>query len=209
MNIYSQNIIIWILGCVIIVSIVVVVIKGIIIAFKKIKKEPFSLFTFSILTIVLLIVIFELRYQYIESEIKPFRSHINEYIYLSPDKIKSENGGQIIGKIIPINKTSKDIDVNIYTILPDELRPKNPKEVGTLVWIEYDSKIVGEYSGGGGSAYIRTCDIWVIDKSRRVIIGEKSFEGSYPPIKKAGGGDEYGSYPNDQVLIYLKSLTHK
>ena len=89
--------------------------------------------------------------------------------------------------------------------LPDDLRAADPGEVGTVVWLRWETELVGSYTGGG-PAWIWKCQVTVIDKSQRALLGEREFRGSDPPQTTANSGGDYGSKPVGEVVNYLTKL---
>ena len=100
--------------------------------------------------------------------------------------------------------------------LPTDSRPTTPNEVGTVVWVECDRNIVARYSKGSIAAQI-ICHVSVIDFEKKIIIDQKTFEGSMPTtpsqityIGRGGGYNQiYGSKPDDDIAKYLRSLPRR
>ena len=137
----------------------------------------------------------------------PFDSHIKEY---TSSSFVQEGGGQayVIGKVLPVDKTGNMVDRSVFFALPGGLKASRPQDVGTIVWLEWGTTQVGTYTGGG-NAYVRTCEVTVIDKSRQAIVGTADFTGSDPVSGKTGSGDEYGDAPVQKVVDYLVKLPRR
>lgn len=140
------------------------------------------------------------------SELQPFEDYLDEYLNIS-ELEQSLQAPYIIGKVITIDKPKRKIDY-IYFDLPEELRATNPEGVGTVVWLEWGKHVVGMYEGGA-DAYVRTCDVTIIDKSNAAIVGKQHFVGSDPPRTKSHTGPGYGSKPTQSIVEYIKMLPQK
>jgi hypothetical protein len=161
---------------------------------------------------------FGIRYLARESELGPFNDHITEYLSAAdpgaanpvvpnpPGAGQPANQGAYIkGKVIPVDVKSKSVDWLFYD-LPPKLQPAAPAEVGTVVWLEWDQRQVGQYGTGGGGAYVQTCRVTVIDKAERRVLSQTVFEGGPPPRTSRRGSSASGPKPTDRVIQYLQSL---
>jgi hypothetical protein len=151
---------------------------------------------------------FGARYLLRESELGPFNEHVQEYLSAANPPAGGQPNNQaayIKGKVIPVNVKSKDVDW-LYYDLPPSLKPKTPAEVGTVVWLEWDERQVGQYGSGGGGAFVQTCRVTVIDKAERRVLSQVVVEGGQPPRTSRRGSSASGSKPTEQVVNYLKTL---
>jgi hypothetical protein len=144
----------------------------------------------------------------VKSEIAPFEAHIAEYTR-TPDPLEGDaDAGYIKGKVIPIDRGKDEIDAQFWTHLPTTLKPEKPEEVGTIVWLEWDKEEAGEYEGGG-TAYIQTCDVTVIDKARNIIVGQAHFEGEEKKEIAKRAKEGTGEKPYSKIVSYLNKLPRK
>ncbi len=135
-------------------------------------------------------------------KLAPFKKHLDEYTAAPDSTIVGD--AYIKGKIITIDKEKNKVDP-LYLKLPKELHATQPEEVGTIVWLEWGEEKDGTYTDGSG-AYVYTCQVTIIDKSLRAIIGQRIFRGSSPPAVKTGAGSRYGSKPTNKIIDYLAYL---
>ncbi len=150
---------------------------------------------------------FGIRYLVRQGELGPFNDKIGEY--MAPAKPKApEDNPYVKGKVIPVNLKSKDVDW-LYYDLPDDLRPASPADVGTVVWLDWGERKVGQYGASGGGAFVQTVRVTVIDKARGAIVGEAYLEGGPPPKTSRRGASASGSKPTDRVVTYLRGLPRR
>jgi RIO1 family len=124
-----------------------------------------------------------------------FNDHISEYYtitgLMNPTKInRSLTKPYIKGRIIPVaidkvhGSWGSWID-DIYYQIPEDLRATKPKDVGTVVWLEWAEDAT-------------TCKVTIIDKTLPIIVKEINFKrGTSISTKKI------------KIVNYLKSLPRK
>jgi hypothetical protein len=112
--------------------------------------------------------------------------------------------GYVKGKVIPVDLKNNKIDWFYY-----DLRANQPEEVGTVVWLEWGEKKVGQYGASGGGAFVRTCNVTIIDHAQRLIVGRHYAEGGPPPTTSRRGASQYGSYPTENIVNYLRGLPRR
>ena len=100
-----------------------------------------------------------------------------------------------------------------YFKLPVELRAVTPDEVGTIIWLKWDSILEGRYGDhfAAPGANRILCEAVVIDKGKNVIIGRKSFRGGTPPShtrfsSTSKYNTRYGFRPTAEIVDYITSL---
>jgi hypothetical protein len=111
------------------------------------------------------------------------------------------------GHLFVINGRDGMVDATFFD-LPTTLRAANEKDVGTEVWLNWDSKVVGKY-GNGGDAYKTNCDIVVYDVARKAIVAREHIEGDDPPstvVNPKGSKEGWIKAPTDKVLKFLQDL---
>ncbi len=94
--------------------------------------------------------------------------------------------------------------------LPDRLQAKDPSEVGTVVWLRWGQKYIGNY-GKTARGYKEMCAISIIDVETRQVVGTREFEGGDPPrsVSEHTRGSVFGSDADSEILAYLGSLPQK
>jgi hypothetical protein len=137
----------------------------------------------------------------------PFKNNLAEYTNTGSFKEQVGATPYIKGKIVVVNKADIKVD-DPYFDLPEDVKAVKPEEVGTIVWVTYDPRLVGRYTNGA-AGYQYTATVTVIDKANGTIVGRSSFTGSEPPSTKKGSGDAYGSKPSDDIKNYLLGLPRK
>ena len=126
--------------------------------------------------------------------------------------LRSAAGGRgyLKGKVLIIDKKEKGIDP-LNSSLPETLRATSPEEVKTVVWLNWNENLVGHYEGGG-SAYVYTCQMTIIDNTIPAIVAVKKMRGSEPPeyitVYSYGNLPSYGNGHGDKpdIIGYLRKL---
>jgi hypothetical protein len=150
--------------------------------------------------------IFGVQYLMRSSHLGKFKSHLGEYTAQPSRPAAAPASPYVKGKVIPVEfkDGAKDIDW-IYWDMPKDLRADNPDEVGTVVWLEWSDKQVGEYTDNS-KALVWLCKVSVIDLGAKTLVGQRDFQGSDPPQSDSGSGDVHGSKPTKEIVDYLKNL---
>ena len=111
------------------------------------------------------------------------------------------------GHLFLIHADSGTVDEMFYT-LPVELRAANAGDVGTEVWLRWDSQVIGKYENGG-TAFKTNCDVVVYDVARNAIVAREHMEGEEPPSRityPQGSHQGWEKLPTDKVLKFLQDL---
>lgn len=137
----------------------------------------------------------------------PFQQRLAEYVPPAPPRDLQEPYRR--GRVMPINLAgNKSIDA-IFTQLPPALRPETPDDVGTIVWLQWGTQVVGRYRDNV-SAFVVTCQVTIIDKSTGKIIAERAFVGGDPPATRRKRSDaNTGSNPTPEIINWLAALPVK
>lgn len=114
-----------------------------------------------------------------------------------------------IGDIAERNAGLSNLD-DPYWNFPSNLQAKEPTEVGTIILLDWKREEVGEYKDGS-KGYVAICRLTVIDKVANYEVASKEFRGEDPPQAKSGFGkkDVFGTFPNDAITDYIRSLPTK
>ncbi|MBI5309761.1 MAG: hypothetical protein HZB14_01840 [Actinobacteria bacterium] len=120
----------------------------------------------------------------------------------------STGGGHIRGRLVTIDVDADEIDRDVYNELIPALQARAPKEVETVVLIDYREEVVGEY-GDGAKAKQSVAGLTIVDlKSDKQFSGE--VDGPDPPQNKVGGGDKSGGDVYAfKIADYLEGLPRK
>jgi hypothetical protein len=131
-------------------------------------------------------------------------SRLNNEVYkvIQEPAGKDESGGPYLkGKVVLVDRHKRELD-GLHRAIPAAMRAENVKEVGTVVWLEWDHKWVT-----GGRAPV--CKVTVIDRERNVIVGENTFEGWPPPPPSRDNRFPTEERPNAEITGYIKGLPRK
>ena len=162
-----------------------------------------KLWNFSLISIILFLIILAIVDNInTKKHYESFKIKENGFTNIFP--INKNNETILRTKILPIDMDNKTID-DIYTDLPDFLRPDSLSEVKSLVQIWRKSKQVGRYKDNR-KAMKNYCIIKIIDLETKTQVYEGVVNGSDPPNKKRGGSDAYGSSPNKYVIRFLRQV---
>ncbi len=136
----------------------------------------------------------------------PLAGQLNEYINILPIESPDLGHPYLAGKIVIVDIQTKRIArVNSNSAL-DAIRANDPKEVGTIIWLDCQEQVVGTY-GSLGTAYQTSCTLTVIDKGNNMIVGKEMFAGPQPPSLSQNGLDQHGGPPSDDDIVnYILSL---
>jgi hypothetical protein len=149
-------------------------------------------------------------YRHRSESAQSFERHLSEYLR-TPKPIDPSGEAFIRGKLVIVDPDKKAVDWTMFE-LDERWRAQNPEEVGTVVWLNWGTKRVGEYRSGSnkrGDAYVHTVRVTVIDKKTATIVGSIEFTGDDPPPAATGFSDQYGTKPTNKVAIYLRSLPRR
>ena len=111
------------------------------------------------------------------------------------------------GHLLLVNDDGGMVDEMFYT-LPPELRATGATDVGTEVWLHWDSHVMGKYENGG-TAFKTNCDAVVYDVARNAIVAREHFEGEDPPLvltNPRGSKEGWEKLPTDKVMKFLQEL---
>lgn len=162
------------------------------------KREVKSVFILSFAVTIVINL-----YLILGNPLSSFEDHIDEYTNLSG--LKGDPGDiYLIGKILPVNKSTKAIDL-LYFELPNDLRAASPEEVETILWVECEGKVVNTYTDGAEARRI-DCVLTIINKASNTMIVQTTFRGEPPPGSKSGSGDRSGSRPTEDMVKYITTL---
>jgi hypothetical protein len=144
-------------------------------------------------------------------------TNVDAFNKLLPVWLKEPTPGRstpyVRGKVLPVihkpySGGGSGVQKDLFWELPSELRPRNPDEVGTVLWLDWEEKpfsvpyIQFTYRIIG-IQYV--CKVTIIDRATNEKIGEKTFTGSDP----RGSGQYSGDKPYPQIVKYLQSLPRK
>ncbi len=111
------------------------------------------------------------------------------------------------GKLMIVDIQEQKIDI-VYGRCEEYLRAKTPEEVGTIVQLKWEERVVGSYSDGS-AAKQWICTLQCIDNATKIGHTPKEFIGSPPPKSIRGGGGASGGKPYKQINEYLESVVGK
>jgi hypothetical protein len=118
-------------------------------------------------------------------------------------------------------------DEEDYYYLPQRLSPLHfnpevkgeadkPEEVKTVILLNWGKELVGKYGTSGVKAYRPTCEVIVVDRARRAVVGREFLRGSEPPESRilAGPRDTrfagvFGSTPWREIVAYIQRLPRR
>lgn len=113
----------------------------------------------------------------------------------------------IKGKLIVVNLKDKTIDP-IFNDLPQELKPENPEQVKTVLWIQCSPEPSYQKYTDGSTAYDNVCKLTFIDFINKKYLWEDKVSVS-PPLSKRSRSNADVSDPSDNILRYLTNIPHQ
>jgi hypothetical protein len=111
------------------------------------------------------------------------------------------------GKILPIDMDKHRVDP-VYFDLSNNIRPRDPNEIGAIAALWWNEVQVGTYSGSNG-AFQQHCTVMVWDTATKSLLAERSFVGGMPPPWSYHGSPESGSRPYAAIRDYLNGLPRR
>ncbi len=107
-------------------------------------------------------------------------------------------------KFLPVNVKEKTTD-QFYENIDKDLRANNPNEVGTIVHITWEHRIVGRYDKGGDAKQY-FCTVQLIDFATKKAYPLKEIIGPPPPEETKKRFGDSGEMPNAQINAYLRAM---
>jgi hypothetical protein len=145
--------------------------------------------------------------------LKALTPHLGEWT--SADGLVEYNGESpyIKGKAVliekPLSGPPKMGKDSIYSIaLPSEIRATSADQVDTIIWLTYSSLKTGEYVDGT-PAFTRRCEVTVIDRSRRAIVGKQIIDSTPPDVINANASKGEGIDPDGPAAWYIRRLPRR
>lgn len=147
-----------------------------------------------------------------EIERSPYKKNIETYLEkpqgILPDKKSAPKDSiAITGKLIIVNLDKKAIDL-AFNDLPKELKPENPDQVKTVLWVQCNRVQTNSNYSDGSPAYSNDCNLTFIDlTSKKYLWSDKVI--SKPPMSKRRGSNSDVSDPTSDILFYLGNIPHR
>lgn len=144
-----------------------------------------------------------------EKEREPFQKQIEKYLVQPANELAEEfklpkETLKIPGKIIIVDTKAKQVDP-AFNDLPAPLKPANPDDVQTIVWVEYLFRDTGKYNDGS-TAYQTNAKLTLIDANSRKYLWLATVSGRWPPEKRHKDGKDFIEYPAEQIVRYLQNI---
>ncbi len=126
--------------------------------------------------------------------------------YLAASGTPTRGTPEIRGRLVTVDVDEDEIDEDVFIALPARLQARSPKQVSTVVLIDYGKKVVGQYQNGE-DAIQEFARLTIVDVQGGTQFTGKRIFGPNPPYVKRENQDSSGGSP-DPVLIakYLKEL---
>ncbi|HNG92778.1 MAG TPA: TerD family protein [Acidobacteriota bacterium] len=145
-----------------------------------------------------------------EKELKAFAKEVTTLSGLD----SGSGRGYTTGKIYIVDKGLGIGDSLNYRVKP-EWQAKSKDEIGTVVLVKKDSKVIGQYdlegNGGKVDAKVYVWTVSVIDLKNKLITIEDELIGSDPPLsikrKKGDRSPEFGGDP--KLIEFIEKLDRK
>ncbi len=144
-----------------------------------------------------------------EKEREPFQAKVDRFLFQPTNELVYEYklpkaALKIPGKIIIVDTKTRKIDP-AFNELPAALKPANPDEVKTIVWVEYQHLDKGKYNDGT-TAYQTVAKLTLIDASNNRYLWLTEVRGKLPPEKANKTGKDFIEYPAEEIAQYLQKV---
>jgi hypothetical protein len=140
-----------------------------------------------------------------EERLAPFQPYLAEFSQKPKLRRHDLDEPYVKEKVLPIDLGARQVDDDVLRKLPVELRPEKPEDVGTIALLEWRKEKAGEYEGGA-IAYIWVCQVFLVDRSRKMIVGEELIEGEAKETTSEWKSEDTGRKPVEAIVKYLSSL---
>lgn len=111
--------------------------------------------------------------------------------------------GNIIGKVLPLNRKTNEV-AELYYSLPDDLRATNADDAKTIFYLDCQNEQVGKFPDGS-TGFQEKCNTFLVNLASAKFIGVQDFIGIPPAFaKKTGNGDETGKVLAERYITYLR-----
>ena len=141
-----------------------------------------------------------------------YQKHIESYLEKPSNMLSGKNSVPkdtiaITGKLVVINLNGKTIDP-VFNSLPKELKPENPEQVKTVLWVQCSrAQSYAKYTDGS-PAYANECNLTFIDLiSKKYLWFDRVIVS--PPISKRKGYGSDVADPGDEILRYIQNIPRK
>jgi Concanavalin A-like lectin/glucanases superfamily len=143
------------------------------------------------------------RTRYLESS--GLQARLSEYV--SAGQTMTHENAAYRGKVVFLEKENRP-DYRFQDLhfgLPEDLWPHSDDEVGTVVLMDRDRKVVGQYTDHYlGYQWVIT--VQFIDYRRKVCFHSRVFTGSMPPEYKTSSDTAEGNRPDREVKEWLSQI---
>ena len=154
---------------------------------------------------IILTFAISLGYLKAQAAMKP---HMDELMNIPSGKAAPDEEPYLSGKILPIDVSEKKIDSYVWSALPSTLLARRFEEVQTVVLLKYGESPAGSYTNGAG-AFIKKCEVTIIDRTRGTVLIEQTLFGTSPPKTTTSRSGAYGSSARTAVVQFLKKLPRR
>jgi len=138
-----------------------------------------------------------------------FASHIDEYLSLPITGTNSYRGQQRprIGRMVVLDRSKRQIHTFISAKLPSKFLARRPEDVDSVVWIDWQTEVVGSYSDSKEAAR-NDAVVAVIDKASGVLLCRTTVMARPPPKTKHRGASGV-TWAIPEVIDYLKTIARE
>jgi hypothetical protein len=156
---------------------------------------------------VLVVVGLGVQHKQRSTHLLAFAPHLAEYAQAERRGAQPGQAQPAPGKILPIDRHSGQVNW-VYFDLADPVRPETPAEVAAVALLQWEDRVVGQYSDGA-NAIQHFVHVTIVDQKTRLVLGQTAIAGSYPPQSRKSSGSSSGSRPDSELATYLSSYPRK
>lgn len=164
----------------------------------------------SIVVIVAVVIVAIQTFKVVERS--PYQKNIEAYLekpqgIILDKKSAPKDSVAIAGKLIVVNLDEKAIDP-VFNDLPKELKPENPEQVKTVLWVQCTRVQTNSKYSDGSFALNNDCSLTFIDLAGKKYLWSDKITVE-PPASKRKGTNPDVSTPTTDILSYLRNIPHK
>jgi hypothetical protein len=165
------------------------------------------------------------RHAELAHRMEPFEKHLREYVGIlekSSDQSSARRPKAIRGGVVTVRLGDVVFGERVlpaeYSISPvflglnGDLAAQSPSDVGTLVLINCEQRLFGEWLRNGshaGNAYHAHCVLTAVDLKTATRLATTELDGPTPAAPNGRNGDTYGGNVNDaDIAKWIAGLNH-
>ena len=161
---------------------------------------------------ILFAVVFGISQYLKEKDRAGYKDYIQSYLEKPQNTLPNRNALSkeaivINGKMVIVNLNDNSIDP-VFSSLPKELKPENPQQVETVLWVKCEPQPSSLTYADGTKGIGAQCELTFIDFLNKKFLWRDTVTVN-PPDTKKRGAEPPKPDPSDAILRYLEQIPLK